>query len=580
MTSLIQRMVAAGLGMTLALPALAGLPAAMDRAPSDAAVVIGIKNVDSFNSRLKELASSLGMDDGPAGFPGIPEEFLKTDGMNREGSVAVVMLDGARMGPGTQWFAIAPVTDFDAFISGFGGEIDGDIGMISPMGESFYSRDIGGGYAILGPQRGVIGDFEPRDGQAAEFEQMMGTAGRQLVESSDLIISANIPALRPVIEQAINEMREAMEFMAMMAGDDAEDMQAGMEMIAGLMKTFSEEAKAGLMGLGMSDAGVSLDFAANFREGTEMAGYFQAPGEARGLLSRVPDMPYLIAGSFDTSSPGMRQLMTAVTEAQAKMGGDMAKHMDLLDMSRFIDLQDGSVFVLGESPALLGGGLFANTLYYYKSSAPADLVAASRDATREMDDTEVDGIRFSTSWQEGATTISNTTVDSWSVRMQFDPNVPEAAQVQMITSTIFGPEGGPSGYVAQTDDGVIMTLSRNSQLVERAIAAARDGNGLGSNQSMRRIAEHLPSDTTFEGYLNVGGVLRSVGGMLAMMGMPMQMDPPEDMLPVAMGMTTNDGGMRTKIFVPTDVMKAVREIVKDMGPAMQPGGGRQQAPRF
>lgn len=578
MTSLTQRMVGTGLAMTLALPALAGLPAAMDRAPSDAAVVIGIKNVDAFNTRLKALASSLGMDDGPAGFDGIPEEFLNTDGMNREGSVAVVMLDGARMGPDTQWFAIAPVTDFDAFVSGFGGQIDDGMAEISPMGESFFSRDIGGGYAIIGPQREVIGEFEGRDGQAGEFEQMMGTAGRQLVESSDLIISANIPALRPVIDQAMNEMRQAMEFMAMMAGDDAEDMQAGMEMITGVMQTFSEEAQAGLMGLGLSDAGVSLDFAANFREGTDMAGYFQAPGNARSLLSRVPDMPYLIAGSFDTSSPGMRKLMTGITEAQAKMGGDMAKHMDLLDMSRFIDLQDGSVFVLGESPALLGGGLFANTMYYYKSSSPADLVAASRDATREMDDTEVEGIRFSTSYQDGATTISNTSIDSWSVRMQFDPNVPEAAQVQMITSTIFGPEGGPSGYVAQTDDGVIMTLSRNSQLMERAISAAREGNGLGTNETMRRIAEHLPADSTFEGYLNVGGVLRSVGGMMAMMGMPMQLDLPENMPPVAMGATTNDGGVRTKIFVPTDVMKAVREIVKDMGPAMQPGG--QQAPRF
>lgn len=565
-------------GSTLwCLPALADLPPVLDRVPTGASVIVAIANVSETHGGIKRYADRFGVEDAAVQLAML-EAMLSSDGMNAAGSAAFVMVD-----PETTYMLL-PVSDFNALIAGLGGEAADGFGQADVMGEMAFFRDLGGGFAAAGPDDGTLRGLPATSGTMDAHTKRLGKTGKAVAEQSDMVVIADVQALRPQIEEGVNGMRQQMEFMAMMGGQDEQIGQA-MGIMDALSAAITRDGRVALMGVDFAEEGMRLEFAAQFEEDSPSAAFFTAPGNSGSILARLPNVPYILAYAVDFSSPGLRKGLSEMINLAAQADPEAIGLVGVNPL-QFLDSMDGSGMVLGHTPALLTGGLMANTVAYTKTTDPAGMVGAMKQAFANMDGKAADGVMYKTAYTDGAGEAAGTKYDAWSMTMSIDfnaPNAMEAQQMQQGMMLMFGPTGGPSGFLAATEGGLVQTMSRNSQLLAKAIESAKSGKGLGAEKGIASVAEHLPAGRSFEAYVGVQRVMESVGSMMAMMGgFPMPRVEGE-LPPIGIAATTHDAGLRATVYLPNKVM----DVFKQLGDAFggeddmmdaPPAGG--QRPRF
>ncbi len=558
------------------LPALADLPPVLDRVPTDASIIVAIANVSETHGGIKGYVDRFGVEDAAAQLA-LLEAMLTSDGMNAGGSAAFVMID-----PETAYMLL-PVSDFNALVAGLGGEVADGIGQADVMGETAFFRDFGGGFAAAAPDEGTLRGLPATSGTMDGHTTRLGKTGMAVAEQSDMVVIADVQALRPQIEGGVQGMRDQLQFMAMMSGQ-AEQMGAAMSVIDALSGAITRDGRVALMGVDFAEDGVRLDFAAQFAEDSPTAAFFTAPGNAGSILGRLPNIPYLFAYAVDFSSPGLRKGLSEMMNLAAQADPEAVGLVGVNPL-QFMESMDGSGMVLGHTPALLAGGLMANTVAYTKTKDSAAMLGLMKQTFGNMDGKSADGVMYKTAYTDGAGDIGGTKYDAWSMTMSIDfnaPNAMEAQQMQQGMMLMFGPTGGPSGFLAATEGGLVQTMSRNTQLLTKAIESAKGGNGLGADKSVASVAEHLPEGRSFEAYVGVQKVMESVGSVMAMMGgFPMPRVDGE-LPPIGVAATTHDAGLRATVYVPNKVM----DVFKQLGDAFggeddfdaPPAGG--QRPRF
>ena len=564
--------------MMLVMPALADVPAALDRVPTDALLVVVAPSMDGLQSSVDAMQLS----GDAAGGLAMAKQFLSgMEGLNAGGSLAIALMPGDMDAENGPLVAVVPVSDFGAFAGNFNAEAGSGVQKIDFNGESAYIKNLGGGFAAISPLEDLIGSFEGGAGNGPAHEKAMGDLGNAVAGASSMYIVANIPAIKPMIQDKVDQIIDQMEMAAEMGGQQS---AAQIAMTKALIQSVVNDARTGVLGFNADTAGMSLDFAAQFEDGTESAGYLMPSGPSSPLLGRVPSKAYLFAGAMNSSGPGLKKLLGKMIEIQKEANPDGATGG--MNFMKFADLMGGFSMVMGTSPGgLMGGGLFANTVAYSSSDDPAALSKAMNNSYTEMDGQEANGITYHTSFEQGADTIDGTSVDSWSMRMAFDPGNPAAQQAQMMMGMLFGPAGGLTGYMAPTETGLVTTYAKNTDLMREALAAAKDGNGLNTEQGIVDVAAHLPADRSAEFYIGVKGIWDTVSPMMAMMVPEMaQFEVAENLHPIGISGSTADGALRMTLYVPKDVSDLFQELSQTFGgnPENNPGAPEEDAgqPRF
>ena len=167
-------------------------------------------------------------------------------------------------------------------------------------------------------------------------------------------------------------------------------------------------------------------------------------------------------------------------------------------------------------------------------------------------------------YTEGAASVAGHSVDSWSMEFQFDENNPAVMQMQMAMMMIAGP-GGFGGFMAELDHSLVMTMSKNPRLMESAIEAAEHGGGIGNNPAILAAAEHLPANRALEMYVGVEEMFVMFGAMAAMGQLPIQVDLPETVPAIAMGLSIGRGGALGMVFVPMEVLEVAGQLAGQGG---------------
>ncbi len=566
----------------LAWPALAGLPASMDRVPENALVVASVRNIEAFSNNIGRLNAALPADSRiPLGMLG---DLMGTPGLNTGGSISLALMpspDGQPLDMDNEqgpMVLVVPVTDANEFVRGLGGTPGAGVVEVNVGDETAFAKDIGGGYVVMGPMREIVEAFQGDGGQRARHERAVGRVGARVAEQSDTIIVANIPALRPQLEEGLEGMKQQAQMFAMMAGQQGEQMQQQMqafEMIAG---SFLRDARVGMVGIGFGDVGVKIDLAANFNEGSEIAGFFDRAADARAVLARVPDVPFLFAGAADFSSPGMQRLVKNMGELAAQANPDIPNAMNPAAMMQGID---GIGYIIG-TPGALMGGLFTNTAYYYKTSDPDAYLRTYGEMLNAMNGQQIEGLTYNTSFQRNSAQVEGRQVDTYSLSMRPNPNDPAAMQAQQMMMMMFGPSMGASGYIGKAEGGLVMTMSQNTPLMSQALRTADNSNGLARNQNIRTVAEQMPENASFVSYIGIGSILTTVNSFLAMMGAGFDVQIPANLAPIGIGGTTHDGGFQARVVVPTQVIETVSKITQqfnEMNDMGQPDAAPAR-PRF
>lgn len=572
---------AAGVACGLMAAAAEALPPVMDRIPADALVVIATPSLD----RLDKSARALnGLVNAPTPIPGM-KEALRMGGME-EGvdltkSAAAVIMPGDLDADVPPLVVLVPTTDYAALLGNFDvkpapGVVEAEID-----GEPAFFRDLGNGYAVMSPLRELAEQFTGKGGNTAAHEQALGPSNRQIADSADLVVIANIQGLRPLVEPKIKDKFEEMAAnspLAMMGGGAPDTAQA-----EAIVTAFIQQTRSAVAGVRVDGTGVAIDAGAQFLEGTFLANTFAQGGSAGPLLDRLPALPtgFFLAGAVDLSTPGMKQLVKKVSEAQKEQAA-AAGGPDMNFMLRQMENTDGYSMVLGASPgAIFGAGLLVNTVAYVKTPDPAKYIQDMKAGMEAMKEQAEEGVTFETAYTEGAATINGVSVDSWEMRLNMADADP---QMMMGMQTFFGPAGGPQGYVAKSNGGIVQTYSKNSVLMGEALKAAQGANaGLGGDQLLKQVQAKLPEGRLAEGYIGMKSIMDLVKTFLAMNGT--ELDVPEQLPPVGMALGGSGGAGRVGIFVPGPVIKTVSDAVKSVQQGddgfgdEDPAGGTGQ-PRF
>lgn len=543
-TRVLGMLLAAGLAAT---PAVA-IPPALDRVPAEAPIVIGIRDLNHLFTSVERWTGVFAPEEEMEELAMV-EDILGTPGVNADGSAAVVL----NFVPGAEEpipVIIVPVSDYEAFVEAMNGQAGDGVSTLEIEGEEAYARNLGGGFVALGPDFDAVSDFQGESGRLAAHEARLGKNAAAAADDADLFVIVDLQAMRPFLEMGMQQMEQSMAMAGMMGG---EAVQAQMEMMMGAARAVVDEGRTAFIGMGSGEDGLWLDFAGQFAEGSDTAGVFAEGGNAGALLNKLPPIDYIAAFAIDTSSEGIRGLMGQMAELNQGMGFG-------IDVGQMAELVNGQATVIGVTPGLFAGGLFANTVQFTATARPQELLEKSAEMIREMDGQTQQGLKFSTSFEKDAAKAGDTPLHAYGVTMEVDPNDENAMMASMAMqqmAMIFGAEAGPKGFIALTDNGMYQTMSRNTTLMSKALDS---GGGLDSKAGIEAVSKRLPDNRTGVAYVNVKGVTDMVAPMLAMMGGVDLGEIPEDLSPIAMSLSTGGGGMHSRVFMPADVLQLFSDL--------------------
>jgi len=478
-------------------------------------------------------------------------------------------------GDATQMYAIVAVRNYDEMVGALGGDASELVTTLSLGDEDVYASNLGGGFCALAPDASLLKGAGTARGMLGAHEAFLGEIGRRVVGENDVSVALNISAFRPAIESGFGEMRSTMDDMAMMMGDQGAGIEQFIRGLNGLEQMLLDDGRAAVLGLDVDEHGFSIDAGVQFSEDSQAAELASSPGHAKAMLDRVPDVPIIFAFSMDMSSPAMKEWIADLVSGASDMGPDKAM-FGMMNVSDLMDQQDGSAFIMGDSPSLMMGGMFQNMLEFKSTKDSKNFIGETRQLVQKMDGMSQGGITFNTTLDAGAKTIEGVKVDAWSMRMTPDPENPAAGQMAMVFPMIFGPNMGPQGYYAAVDGGLITTMGQNDALMAKAIASARGGGGLSSNEKMRRAMSHQPEDAVATVFIDYGRLGKQVMNMAAMMGQQAPFEIPEEMDLIGMSIATSGGGVQGRIHVPQDLLDLATKFTALQNENDRNGGG----PRF
>jgi len=577
MTTTINKGMCAALALAMcAGTTLAALPGAMDYVPSDAVAVAVIRDLNEFHDDIQAFEKKLpdaSFDLGAAG------ELLQAPGLNGDGSLALALMPTAggdvqfdpKTGEGPM-VLIVPVSDFGQFVKGFGAAAGQGIVEVEAMGKTLFVKDLAGGFCAMSADQGLMDRFAGAAGNAAKYEGMLGASGVDVVEHADTTLIFNISTVREPVAQAIDMGMQQARFFTAMAGAQAAQLEGQIAVIEKLAKGFARDGKSGIVGIDLADAGFSLDFGASFTDGSEFAGFFQGGGDAAALLDKIPATPYFFAGGFDTSSEGLRNLMSACEQAAGEQAGP--------SWSQIIGSSNGIAAMIGSTQAIMGG-MFTKTSVYYDVKDTNAFLTEQQKTLADINGADQGMFTYETSFTANTGDLGGVSVSEWAMKIVPDASDPNAMQIQQMMAMMYGPAGGPSGYMGAVDNGVVMTLAKDEATFGKAVGAATGAEAsFATDPGVKSVMGHLPSDGSFYEFISVSGIMDAVSGMMMMMGGGADIAVPADLPPVAIGGTTDHGAFRARIFVPSEVITAISDVAENMDGAQAADADDGGKPRF
>jgi hypothetical protein len=594
---------AAGLASSLvAGVAHAGMPGVLDRVPVDAPMFVAIPDLQSMLTDVTAFSNEIG-DALPAEAReaiaqiGVLQLLVSQPGMNANGSAAIVFIPNPAAGPNEDPMtaaAVLPITDFGAFaespfVQGQGAQMNGGVMTLDFFGQSVFIRDLGG-FAVVGDDRDLVSEFDGQKGRMGAHKTALGVTGDRVANSSDAMLVANVEMLAPGMREGLGMMEQQVAFLAAMGGGPA--VGEGFGVVKMVAENFMRDASSGMIGINFSAEGVALDIASQFSEGSELSQMFAAgDADSDELLTRMPRMDFLIAGAADTSSPGIQKIAAALNEFSSSMQEAAAEQLGgEAPTLGFDKLSNATGFTgaIGAAPAMGGGGLFANSLAYYRVPDAAQARKDIKAGMAEANGVTAAGVTYTTMYEEGAQTIAGLEADAYSLQTQMDPNAMGGAggmgmmaDPAMIQQMMFGFTGGPNGFIAQDNDGLFMTASKNSQLLERAVNASKgDADDLSENPTFTETRKHLMDAPTAQFYIAADQIANTVGPFAVMLGAVDQFEQAESMPPVGVGIAARDGGFTARLFIPSPVIEFTAQFVPEDEGMEWEDGDDAEAPPF
>ncbi len=586
-----------GLSMGMLAAFAMASPPVLDRVPTGAMMVVTASNPTQLHKDLQALTTAIEI---PFPVPGVDELLQQMGiekGVDSGKSIALAVMppgkDGGDKdkkkegkkgdkdadgdedeggGPPKNLIIFLPVTSYADFLGNFDLKPGGGVDAGRIQGDDAFFKDLGNGYAAMSPTKELLEGLDAKASNGAAFKSAMGKAGEKVADTSSFTVIVNMDVVRPMGPGAMKALEERM--VGPGPGGMAMGQLGESVLVKWVGETMMRDTRTIVAGVKPDAMGVGLDIAMVFNDGSYMAKAMTGKGTASELITKLPNQTYLFAFAVDLSMPGMRTVIDDISKLGGKEGQD---RFPPVLMQQFNNSQ-GSAMMFGAPPGGLLGGLFTSTVGYVKTQDPGKYIEAMRAGLTEMNGKDAGGMTLQTTYEEGSAEVNGTKVDTWGIKLDASADG-GGGQMAMALPMIFGPAGGPGGYVAKTEGGVVRTYSKNSLLMGAAMDSAKGGgDNLGKDKLLSQVGERLPKDRVAEAYVGVKSILEAVMPLLAMGGVNVDIELPPTMPPIGLGMGTEEGGARIGLYLPAPVIKTVSAVVmqaRQGGLGGPRGGGKK-----
>lgn len=568
-------------------------PPVVERVPDDAMVVIGVGAPLSMQKNLAALAQA---SNSPTPVPSV-EDLAAMGGMGNAvdptkgfaivlfaptpdelkamsakakaaGDDPEAVMDA--MSSPDRMVSLLAVKNYNEFVTGLGGKpgAGGSADAVTlPSGDGGFSKDIGGGYVVVGASKARVEGFTGKPG-ASPIGKRLGVPGDKLADGADLFTIVNMEQVRPLVPMIAEEAKAvARERAEEMGGNEQVEKQA--EAMTWILEIVARDAQAVIGSIRFSTSGLAADMNVNLTEGSALGKAFAGGGSAGGLLAKLPSMPYLFAGGIDTSNANVKQLWKDITSRTGMPGGEQMLQATLAN----IDAADGQAAIVGFPMGGIMAGLLTQTVSYVKAKDPVAYQASAKSAMLAMNGQKQEGMTVNVTYKDAGAKVGETPVDVWDFKFDAGED-DQAAMAAQGMAFIFGPQGAPGGYVAKTDAGVYTTFAKSSDLLSKSLeAGAGKADALGGEATLQQTAGLLPKDRIAEAYIGTKSILDLALPFVGMMGVQVPMEKiPEKIAPIGLGISSDAGQARFSFFVPTDVLKTGFAIAESVMDQMDEGG--------
>lgn len=546
---------------TVATPAVAELPSALDRVPADAVVAIATPSLDRLDKNAQMLITAIGMPQLST-----PSQLMGAIGLragvDMSRSAAIMMLPGNMEADAPPAVLLLPVSDYAAMLGAFGVTSAAGVATFNAAGEEMFAKDVGDGYAAISPLRAALDAYTGKAGNLAAHAIKVGAAGSQVASESDVALIIDSAAMSAMVGPDVGAM------MGMMMGPVA-GMGADPRALGGGLTKLMQETTAIVMGLRAGSMGLHIDMAAQFKPGSPRHEAFSSVGQSRGLLKNLPGDPYILAFAMDVHDPRFKTMLMGGEGKPPTMAGPA-----LFAMLDHTKAQSGAIY---PNPAGLLGGLLARGVYYYETDNAEKFAGLFKTTLHDLDGVIEGDAQIQTAFTDAAAEVNGVKLDSYTLKMRPAPGKLGTSPLAMF----YGPTAGPNGFVARTKSGVYMTTTPDSALMGKALKAS-EGGSLADDRALSQVADMLPRNRIGEMYLSVKTIMDQVTPFLAMMGQQINVQAPADLPPIGVALTSEGGGMRLTAYAPAPTIKtlgAVAQSAQGLFGAPR-GNGQQGRPGF
>ncbi|MBL0922634.1 MAG: hypothetical protein IBJ10_10985, partial [Phycisphaerales bacterium] len=305
----------------------AGAPAALDRVPTEAMLVVAAPSLERLDKNIGNLVTAAEMPQAST-----PSQMLAMlgikEGVDMSGSAALALMPGDMEAEVPPIVMLLPTKDYAGLMKSFGATAGAGVTEFVAAGETLFAKDVGDGYAAVGMDRALVERFDAAPGKGEAHAARLGATGRAVLDDADVVIVADFPAVTAMFGEGVNPFGGA--FQQMFAGPGLIQNPAGR--VSPVMDAVRRDATFGVVGITTSSMAATIDMAVQFREGSELFEATTAGGSSTGLLNALPQDPFILAYAIDVNAGGMRNLVRKVMAPEAGAGERPATQNILLGL--------------------------------------------------------------------------------------------------------------------------------------------------------------------------------------------------------------------------------------------------------
>ncbi|HSU68679.1 MAG TPA: hypothetical protein VLJ39_17490 [Tepidisphaeraceae bacterium] len=590
----LHRVVAVGAVLTVGWCGLARGQQVLEQVPADAAGVFEVKDLQGLSTKIAKFAKSLGIDQFQPAFAdplgALQDEFDLKQGLNKNGDMAIAFFvppdkkgEGKAEGNDAPPPAIVlvPVSDYKAFLGNFK-EVKDAGNQISEVtvpknGEKLYVVEHGQ-YAEAAMDKALL--------SKPAGLKLAGPAAKE-AQSRDAILYFDMKTLRPTLEKGMQQARKEMDKAAKdpnAAKGNPFGAQFSNPQMAKLLEAYMnageqiiKDSRSATISFNISDLGISSAAVADFEPDSDLGKMVaQVKNTDQPLMGGLPEATYFGFGGARLTPQVTTKLMDDIMVPMLK---GFQTDANAADMTRAIDaMKDMAANMKSMSMG-----------YVATNGGPGDGVVGvvgviHGDANKILADQKavlpamnafmgVGGQKSTVDVQFGEpTTVSGVKLENYTVKFNFDPNEPQAAQAQQMMSMMYGRGGLKGSLGVLNPDTLISVQAGNEKLVADAIAAAKaDDNHLDQMAGVKKVAAELPKQRAAEFYIAIDNIATAAVKAAKQQGLAVQFKLPPNLPPIGVSMGTDGSTARVEGIIPSQLIQSITAAV--MQAMMQQNGG-------